>query len=179
MRGCGRLVATDQSRQARGGSPDAAMTVDTASPSGMLCTPMARVTSSPSLQPRRPENETPTPAPSPKAWAVMMPIMRISLRASAPRASWKPTSPKDCSHDCVAEMKATPAVRPSTTWRGNIRGIYGGSRWGGLIHSPPQRTRRWEGAGAGPGGGALKPLDPPAGRRRAGPRARGRSWRRA
>jgi hypothetical protein len=84
---CGSAVAVVHSSSRHGLAPRAASTVATARPSGMLCSPIASVTVLPAAQPRSPENDTPTPEPSPTAWAAMTARKRITRRASAPRRS--------------------------------------------------------------------------------------------
>mmetsp|Transcript_47 Transcript_47/g.409 ORF Transcript_47/g.409 Transcript_47/m.409 type:complete len:272 (-) Transcript_47:484-1299(-) len=66
MKGCGSEVSTLQQAACLGDIPLPIRTVATASPSGMLWIPMAKVTKMPSTHPLFPLKDTPTPAPSAK-----------------------------------------------------------------------------------------------------------------
>lgn len=83
-----------------GETPRDARTILTANPSGMLCTAMATVTKIPWDIPLDPAKDTPTPAPSPKEWRVIIPTTRITLAASAPLMSNILTSPY-CSRNWI------------------------------------------------------------------------------
>ena len=114
-RGCGSDVATAQPAHFQGDTPRAASTVATAMPSGTLCAPIASVTSVPCVHPRSPPKETPTPEPSPKECAVMIPTMSSVFRASAPRSSPNFTSSWSRSALCVSAMNTAPKQTPTTT----------------------------------------------------------------
>ena len=114
-KGCGSDVTTAHPAHFQGDTPRAASTVATAMPSGTLCAPIASVTSVPCVHPRSPPKETPTPEPSPKECAVMMPTMSSVFRASAPRSSPNLTSSWSRSALCVSAMNTAPKQTPTTT----------------------------------------------------------------
>ena len=114
-RGWGMDVRMDHAAHFQGETPLAASTVATARPSGMLWTPMAKVMSWPCAHPLAPLKDTPTPDPSPRACAAMIPTMSRVFRASAPRSISNLTSSAPCSHPCMTEMNTAPAHTPHTT----------------------------------------------------------------
>mmetsp|Transcript_6449 Transcript_6449/g.24995 ORF Transcript_6449/g.24995 Transcript_6449/m.24995 type:complete len:343 (-) Transcript_6449:1733-2761(-) len=114
-RGWGMDVRMDHAAHFQGETPRAASTVATAMPSGMLWTPMAKVMSWPCAHPLAPLKDTPTPDPSPRACAAMIPTMSRVFRASAPRSISNLTSSAPCSHPCMMEMNTAPAHTPHTT----------------------------------------------------------------
>mmetsp|Transcript_9649 Transcript_9649/g.31909 ORF Transcript_9649/g.31909 Transcript_9649/m.31909 type:complete len:210 (-) Transcript_9649:185-814(-) len=117
-RGWGSEVKTLHSAHFHGRTPRAASTVATAMPSGMLCAPMARVTNVPCRHPRSPPKLTPTPLPSPRECAVMMPIMSSVFLASAPRSNPNFTFSWSRSMRCVSAMNTAPKHKPITTSKG-------------------------------------------------------------
>mmetsp|Transcript_10702 Transcript_10702/g.28618 ORF Transcript_10702/g.28618 Transcript_10702/m.28618 type:complete len:232 (+) Transcript_10702:326-1021(+) len=131
MRHCGRWLAMAHSIHLTGPTPRAASTAATVSPSGMLCSPIAMLTSAPWLTWFAPpasdgagsENERPSPFPSPQQCAVMIPTISIVFRASAPRsvANSQPSTPppsrssSTSRHRCVTCTKKAPATTPMST----------------------------------------------------------------
>ena len=114
-RGWGMDVRMAHAAHFLGETPLAASTVATAMPSGMLWTPMAKVMSWPCAHPLAPLKDTPTPDPSPRACAAMIPTMSTVFLASAPRSISNLTSSAPCSHPCMMEMNNAPAHTPHTT----------------------------------------------------------------
>ena len=112
---CGNELMIDQNRHCIGFTPLLANTVDTAKPSGTLCTPMANVTKHPCAHPWTPEKLTPTPDPSPNECAVMIPTTSNVFRASAPTKFANDTSSCARKIFCKKAIKVAPQNNPKTT----------------------------------------------------------------
>mmetsp|Transcript_6973 Transcript_6973/g.13891 ORF Transcript_6973/g.13891 Transcript_6973/m.13891 type:complete len:260 (+) Transcript_6973:155-934(+) len=84
MRGWGRHVRMLQRRASGADAPWDTRTAALAIPSGILCTPIANVVRIPCDNPFSPQKLTPTPHPSPIAWAAIIPTMSIKRFARFP-----------------------------------------------------------------------------------------------